>query len=209
MKNLICFDLDGTLTAHSTWEAFNTRLGITPEEDFRLFNLYTEGKLEYHDWITALVKLYKEKGAVSKSDIEAVAHEIVIRPEAQVAIDDAKAKGYHVIIISGGIDVIAQAIASKLGVEELFTANKAIFNEGNELIDIEHSGHERDVKRSLLESFCSKHGYQLSEVITVGDGGNDLELFKVTKGILLGNNKELAPIAWKQIDSLSELSDLL
>ena len=99
-KKLLCFDLDGTLTPFSTWEAFNARLGISPEDDMRLFNLYKEGNLDYKDWIVELLKLYKENGVVTKKDIDGVADDIVARPDAQQAIDDAKAKGYQVIIIS-------------------------------------------------------------------------------------------------------------
>ncbi|HTH92945.1 MAG TPA: HAD-IB family phosphatase [Candidatus Paceibacterota bacterium] len=208
-KKLICFDLDGTLTAQSTWEAFNTALGISVEDDQRLFLQYKEGSLEYGDWITELMRLYKEHPPVTRTDIEQIATTIAPRPESQKAIEDAKAKGYHIIAIAGAVDVMAQSLATRLGIEELFTANKAVFNENDELITIEDSGHERDAKLSLLKQYCDTNGYTLSEVICVGDGGNDLEIFKNAKGVLLGDNKDLAPIAWKQIHSLSELNDLL
>jgi len=208
-KKLLCFDLDGTLTQYSTWEAFNVLLGITPQEDLDLFNLYKEGNLEYNDWIMELVKMYKENSVVTKSDIEAVAEDIALRPEAQNAVDDAKAKGYHIILLSGALDVMARNIAARLGIGEWFAANKIVFNSQDEMVDIEHSDHERDAKLLLLKEFCLKNDYELAEVIAVGDGGNDSEIFKVTKGVLLGSNKELAPLAWKQIDNLSELNDLL
>ncbi len=209
MKPLICFDLDGTLTPFSTWEAFNARLGISPEDDFRLFSLYKEGNLDYKAWMMELVRLYKENSAVTKSDIEATADDMALRSDAQAAVDAAKAKGYHVIIISGGIDVMVRALAARLGIGEWFASNKAVFNENNELVDIEDSGHEREAKLLMLKEFCLKNDYALSEVITVADGGNDTEVFKITKGVLLGNNKELLPLAWKQIQNLSELEALL
>ena len=208
-KKIICFDLDGTLTPYSTWEAFNKRLGITEEDDQRLFTLYKEGNLEYQDWITELVRLYKKNSAVIKKDIEAVAASIEVRSDAQQAIDDAKAKGYHVIILSGGIDVIVATMAHRLGIAEWFTPNKAVFNDSDELINIEESGHERDALVVLLKEFCLKNNYKVSEVITVADGGNDTELFKTTKGVLLGDNKELLSLAWKHIETLSELNSLL
>ncbi|MES2225146.1 MAG: HAD-IB family phosphatase [Patescibacteria group bacterium] len=208
-KKLICFDLDGTLTQYSTWEAFNTRLGITPEDDQRLFSLYKEGGLAYKDWMLELIKTYKENGVVSKHDIETMAEDIALRPEAQAAIDTAKAKGYQVILLSGSVDVIAKAIAARLGIGEWFSTNKAVWNESHELVDIETMGDERDAKVLLLTEFCLKNDYELSEVIAVADGGNDTEVFKLTKGIVLGNNKELAPLAWKQIESLSELDVLV
>jgi len=209
MKKLICFDLDGTLTQHSSWEAFNDLLGIMPEDDQRLFGLYKEGNLDYKDWIIELMRLYKENNAVTKHDIELMAENIALRPEAQAAVDAAKAKGYHVIMLSGSIDVVARNVAERLAIAEWFTPNKAVFNEHDELIDIEQMGHERDAKILLLQEFCLKNDYELSEVIAVGDGGNDMGIFKVAKGVLLGKNKELASLAWKQIQNLSELEALL
>jgi HAD superfamily phosphoserine phosphatase-like hydrolase len=209
MKPLICFDLDGTLTPFSTWEAFNARLGITPEDDYKLFSLYKEGNLDYKAWMVELMKLYKENGAVTKQDIEDTANDITLRPEAEAAIAAAKEKGYHVIMLSGAVDAMAKPLAAKAGIGEWFAVNKAVFNENNELVDIEDSGHERDAKLLLLTEYCLKNGYELADVITVADGGNDTELFKVTKGVLLGDNKELQPLAWKQIGNLSELGDIL
>ena len=209
MKKLICFDLDGTLTPFSTWEALNARLGISPEDDYRLFLQYREGNLEYKDWMLELMRLYKENSAVSKKDIEDTANDIALRPEAQAAVDDAKEKGYQVIVISGAMDVMAKPLAAKLGIGEWFAANKAVFNENDELVDIQDGGHEREAKLLLLKEFCLKNGYELADAITVADGGNDTELFQWTKGVMLGDNKELAPLCWKQINSLSELREII
>ncbi len=209
MKKLICFDLDGTLTPFSTWEAFNARLGISPEDDYRLFSQYKEGTLDYKAWIIELVRLYKEHGVVTKKDIEDTAHDIAVRPEAEAAIQDAKDKGYEVIMISGAIDAMAMPLAATLKIGAWLATNKAVFNDSDELIDIEDSGHEREAKLLLLKEFCLKNRYELSDVITVADGGNDTELFQWTKGVVLGDNKELKPLAWKQINSLSELRDII
>jgi HAD superfamily phosphoserine phosphatase-like hydrolase len=125
------------------------------------------------------------------------------------AIKDAKEKGYHIVLLSGGIDVMVKPMAAKLGIGEWFATNKAVFNSENELVNIEDGGHEREAKLLLLQEFCLKHGYDISEVIEVADGGNDTELFKVTKGVLLGHNAELEPLAWKQIDSLADLATII
>jgi hydroxymethylpyrimidine pyrophosphatase-like HAD family hydrolase len=68
---------------------------------------------------------------------------------------------------------------------------------------------ERAAKLELISNFCLQNGFDLSETIAVGDGGNDLEIFKNTKGVLLGDNAELLPVAWKQIHNLSELVDII
>ncbi|MEO5646689.1 MAG: HAD-IB family phosphatase [Candidatus Paceibacterota bacterium] len=209
MKKLLCFDLDGTLTPFSTWEAFNASIGISPEQDQELFNKYKAEGLSYHEWMIELMRLYKENGKVTKADIEKAADDIALRPDAITAIADAKEKGYQVIMLSGAVDIMAKSLAARAGIGEWFATNKAVFNENNELVDIETGGDEREAKLLLLKEFCLKNDYELSEVIEVADGGNDTELFKVVKGIQLGENKELASLAWKQINTLSELAALL
>ena len=208
-QKLIIFDLDGTLTPFSTWEIFNTRLGITPEDDFRLFTLYKEGKLAYKDWTMELISIYKKNGTVTKTDLEEMAGDIALRPEAQAAINSAKSKGYHIVLVSGAIDIVVRAMAARLGIGEWFATNKAIFNDDNELIGIESMGDESPAKLELVKVWCLKSGFDMNEVIAVGDGGNEHDLFKETKGILLGNNAELAPIAWKKVESLSEIESLI
>jgi hydroxymethylpyrimidine pyrophosphatase-like HAD family hydrolase len=65
-------------------------------------------------------------------------------------------------------------------------------------------------KLNSFESICSKYEVSPSETIAVGDGGNDLEIFKKTKkGILVGNYEKLKPFAWKQVQSLSEIKELI
>jgi hydroxymethylpyrimidine pyrophosphatase-like HAD family hydrolase len=44
----------------------------------------------------------------------------------------------------------------------------------------------------------------------VGDGGNDLEIFKRTKkAIQIGNYEPLKEFAWKRVENLSEIKELI
>ncbi len=210
MQKVIFFDLDGTLTPQPTWLALNMKLGISIEEDKDLFEKYLKEKLAYRDWIDALMLLYKRNSLITKDELVALAQDVVLRPDAQGVVNDAKAKGYTVAIISGSIDSIVATIAQKLGIDIWFSKSTVVFNENNEFINIETMvGDERDGKLKLVGDFCEKHGVDIKEIICVEDGGNGLELFKHAKGILLGDNKELAPYAWKQVESLSEIPELL
>lgn len=210
MQKTIFFDLDGTLTPQSTWFLLNQRLGITAEEDHQLFLDYIHEKFAYKDWMDALMKLYKRGPLVSKEELIAFAQNIELRPEAQMVINVAKEKGYTVAIISGSVDIIVETVAKKLDIETWFAKTAAVFDDSNNLIDVStHGDGERDEKFHILQTYCVEHTLDISEVICVEDGGNGLELFKHAKGILLGDNKELAPLAWKQIQSLSEVVDIL
>ncbi len=210
MQKVIFFDLDGTLTSQSTWLLLNQRLGITAEEDRKLFQDYLENKFDYKEWMKALVDSYKSKTLVTKNDLITFAQGIELRPESQPVIDDAKAKGYTVAIISGALDIIVSIIAQKLGVDVWFAKTKAVFNEQGEFVDMETTTEgERDGKLHLVEAYCTANSIDIKEVVCVEDGGNGLELFKHAKGILLGDNAELKPFVWKQVENLSEIQQLL
>jgi HAD superfamily phosphoserine phosphatase-like hydrolase len=209
-KKLVCFDLDGTLTFRSTWEAFNARLGITPEDDKRLFEKYLAGEQPYESWIAALLQLYRQNDAVTKEEIENVAQDIELRPGAIALAAAAKEKGYEVILVSGSVDTIVRVCAARLHIGEWFSTNKAVYDgDDRELVDIETMGDERDAKLLLLKEYCLKNGYDIEGSIAVGNGGNEKEIFIQAKGILLGDNKELLPLAWKQVNSLSEVAQYL
>jgi phosphoserine phosphatase len=208
-KKLICFDLDGTLTLGSTWEAFNSRLGITPQDDKRLFEKYLAGNHTYQEWITELMKLYSQNDAVTKKEIEAIADDMELQIGAEEIVQTAKEKGYEVVLFSGSIDTIVRVCAAKLHIGTWFTTNKSQFNEDEELIGIETMGDERDAKLLLLKEYCLKNGFDIEDCIAVADGGNDKEIFIHAKGILLGENAELAPLAWKQVDQLKAVEEYL
>ena len=208
-QKLICFDLDGTLIEGSSWESFNTLLSISAEEDIRLFNLYTSGSLAYKDWIAQLIALYKKNPPVRKSDIEALAQSVELRVGALSVVEEVKNKGYEIVLISGAIDTIVSSLALRLGIKNWFATNTAVYTDEGILDDIESMGDEREAKLELLKRFCLQEGYELSEVISIGDGGNDVEIFTHTKGILLGNNKDFESLAWKKIEDLSEIGVLI
>lgn len=208
-KKLICFDLDGTLTRVSSWETFNTMLGISPEEDKRLFDLYIGGHHTYKEWIVEIMNQYSQNDKVTRQQIEELANNLSLREGAEELISFAKNKGYQVIIVSGSIDVVTKVIAAKLNVREYFSTNKAIFNKDDEFIEIETMGDERESKLLLLREYCLKNGIDIEDVIAVGDGGNDKEIFVNAKGVLLEENKELNNLAWRKVTDLLEIKDLL
>lgn len=208
-KKLIFIDLDGTLTPRSTWLELNLTLGITAEEDHALFQQYLESTLNYEDWNRALVQLYKSRSPVTKAQLLAFAETVELRPDAISTVKALQEKGYRVVVLSGSVDLIAETVAKRIGANDWRSTSKLKFDEQGILIDIIASGDEAPAKEKLAEAYVATYEYTLSDSYTIDDGGNGIELFKRMKGILLGNNKTLEPIAWKQVQPLSEIPALL
>ncbi len=210
MKKLIFFDFDGTLTEQSSWYLFNTHFGMTPEEDASLFEQYLQVSIDYKGWMDEITKILKERGLCTKESVEKFAQTITLRPEAFEAIKMCKNSGYVISILSGGIKQVILPVVAELGVDHVFTAVELVFDgEGKIESMIDHSD-ERHAKLVAFENVCAEHGVNPEDAIAVGDGGNDVEIFKKTKkGILLGSYEKLKPLAWKQVQSLSEIKELL
>jgi HAD superfamily phosphoserine phosphatase-like hydrolase len=204
-KTLI-LDLDGTVTKHSTWKILNTALGITPEQDEELFQQYNRGELLYLDWTKKLVDLYHSNNSpLTKSDLVGLAQDIELRPDALDFVRTTKEKGYIVVLVSGSVDVLVETIANRLNTDSWLACSKAVF-ENDTLIDIVSMGDEGPAKLKLV----TYAGIELSaNIVSVGDGANEKELFERTRGILLGNSQTLLPLAWRRVDTLTEAIELI
>ena len=204
-KTLI-LDLDGTVTTHSTWVALNTAMGVTPEQDDELFQQYVNGSLPYIDWTKKLIDIYHSNHSpLTKQELVQLADEIELRTDAKEFVQSAKEKGYKVILVSGSIDVLVERVAERINTDGWLSCSKAVFEE-DAFLDLISMGDEGPAKIKLVRDA----GIELSETtISVGDGGNEKELFELTTGILIGDNQTLLPLAWKQVQTLTEAVDLL
>lgn len=210
MNKLICFDFDGTLTDSSSWYLFNTHFGMTAEEDHSLFQQYLENGFDYKNWISQITAILKERNLLNKASLLDFVNTVALRDEASELINTCKELGYKTIIISGGLKQIVEHVTGNLGVDHVVSTSELVFNEDGSFKTIIDQGDEMYAKVKAFEAICAQYVVSLEEALAVGDGGNDLEIFKKTKkGILLGNYEPLKEFAWKQVQSLSEIKELL
>lgn len=209
MQKVIFLDLDGTVTPDSTWFHLNLTLGITPEEDHALFERYLERTLQYNDWTKELVRIHQSRGSITKSELETFAANIVLRPDAIGMVTTLKEKGWHIVLLSGSVDLIVSLIAKRIGANDWRACSKLIFDDSGKLSDIVSSGDEADAKIKIASEYLAQNNVSTENAVAIGDGGNDIELFKHMKGILLGQNEKLKAVAWKQVEHLSEIPGLI
>ncbi len=209
MQKTIFFDLDGTLTPQTTWFELNMKLGITADEDKELFDRYLKDELLYKDWTKELIAIHRSRSSITMAEIIELAESINLRPDAVATVLALREKGYRVILLSGSVDVIIGTIAAALGIEEWFACSTLVFNEENVLTDIVSLGDEAPAKLKLAQNYIDAKNIDIESCYAVGDGGNDIELFKVMKGIVFGDHKGLNEVAWKRVEKLSEVVDLI
>lgn len=208
-EKLVFFDLDGTLTLQSTWLSLNLRLGITSEEDNALFERYVKDDIAYNDWMKELVRIHQSRGSITKKELIDFIDTIELRSDAASSVMTVKKMGYHSVLLSGSVDLIVEAIAKKLHFDAWRSCSSLVFDDMDVLINIVSNGDEALRKETLAREYAKENNFTFKNAFCVGDGGNDIELFKEMKGILLGDNKKLEPLAWKKVSSLSEIGALL
>jgi phosphoserine phosphatase len=206
---LICFDLDGTVTREQSWRKLNISLGMSQQRDEELFLSYNSNKITYEQWQEAIVTSYVRTDVSHKSLVAEAFTNPELLPEACRVIDELKDKGYVVVLISGSFDYYVQRVANILGIDDYRACSTLVYDDQGYITNVKHSGDEHEAKLAYLEELAQKYNTPLNECICVGDGPNDIEMFKATgKGITF-TGSPIENEAWKVVDLLQEVLDVV
>lgn len=209
----VIFDIDGTLTEHNSWYAFTRDIGGSEAEHLAIYEGQRNGSIGFDEAKQKLLEMWQSSGKANRKDITSIFNKWDIRPEAYPLAKWLHASGYRICLITGSVKIYASIIARRLGVKDYYANADLYFNEKDELEAFHYDTDQAAVKVDQFTEFCKKYKLKPDECIAVGDGENDIGLFKMTeKGILVDNNKvsdELRKSAWKTVSNLIEVKDLL
>ncbi|MCX6764179.1 MAG: HAD family phosphatase [Candidatus Nealsonbacteria bacterium] len=208
---LVCFDIDGTLVDGISWLLLTKGLGCSIEKHLDIFNRSKSGEISFFEGERMLTKMYQESGNANQKFIKELFSKIESKPEAKEIVSYLKKKGYKTYLISGAIDIYVEEIAKKLGVDGFYANSSLEFDKNGILEKIYYRDNQGEIKIKQLNELVKKIGINIKEVVFMGDSDNDLEVFKQTGyGIAIGfSSEELKKFAWKKIDSLKEIKDIL
>ncbi len=212
MKNnikLVCFDLNKTLIEEDTWDKLNVALGMTIEEDQKYYRLYYSGQISYVDWIQTLVGIYKIRGKAKLETVKKSVSQYNYKAGAKEIIEYLRGQGYHIALISGSINILVDVVAEQLGIKMAEANNRFIFDEAGNLEGIETVDSDDLAKLQHLENFCNKLGIDITECACVGDGDNDIELFKKTRHGITFKGSKIESSAWRTVEKLSDIKEIL
>lgn len=207
---LVCFDMDDTLVQQNSWYTLNIGLGVTTLQDREMYEAYGAGTLNYTDWLKKLFSIYQMNGANQES-IEKILSEYVLADGARELVSYLKDKGYELAIISGSIDTLVDAVANELQIGLRKGNTHFSYDDSGNLCDIQSEGEEVHAKLRHLSAFCNQLGIKLTQCVCIGDGANDIELFKATgKGVTFTSAPEkVQKEAWKIVKSFREIEGIL
>lgn len=205
---LICFDLDETLINHTSWLRLSEGLNVTPEEDAHLLAEYKAGRISYDQWNEAVLQLYLRHGDSTRARITKILSNYSYNDGAREAVDYLKSKNYELVLISGSVDIIVDLVAKDLGFKYAKANNTFVFDEQGKLSSIHAIGDDTLGKAAHLESFCEMLNVKMTECACIGDGANDIEMFRRTGHGITFKGSKIEKDAWKVIDSLRNIPNI-
>lgn len=206
---LVIFDVDDTLTDASSWQRLNLAMGVTPEEDQDLYDRYHRGEFSYEEWVGKLFDIYRKHGRANRESVRKVLASYEYKPGAKELVGYLKGKGYALALISGSVDLYVNEVARDLGIELAEANHNFIFDETGSLARIVTFGRDTLSKLNHLNDFCDRLGIPPETCACVGDGANDIELFRATGRGITFRGSPIESAAWKVVDSLSDIQAIL
>ena len=169
--SLIVFDMDSTLINCEVIDELAREVNMQ-NEVAEITESAMRGELDFGESLHQRLSLLK--GAPS-SILLAVLDRIYFNPGAKRLISRLKSLGYKTAIISGGFSFFTEHIKNSLSIDYAF-ANVLEISNGILTGKIENCPLDGKMKNSLMKKLADDLNLDLSRVIAVGDGANDIPM---------------------------------
>ena len=172
-KKLILFDLDSTLIKEETIDEIATLAGVEKEVK-EITKEAMNGKLNFGQSLKKRVSLVK---GLPIEKVKELVLRLRLTEGAEETIKELKKRGYIVGVVSGGFTVATDRIKDILGLDYAYS-NELIENDGILTGEVRGPIMDEDAKGKILEEIAKKEGIDLEDTVVVGDGANDISMFK-------------------------------
>jgi phosphoserine phosphatase len=206
-------DICGTLAPEDSWLALTRDMGASVDRHLEVFHDYRSGRITYEESRVQLIGLWRATGHANRDDMRRIFQAWPLDAAAEPLVRHLRSAGYVPLIITGAVDLYAQTVAEQLGIADWYANTPLVFDAAGELVTYHYTLDQSDLKVRQLGAFCKQHGFDPSDAIAIGDGPNDLGLFRATgHGIWLSTPDrpdELKAAAWQTVDQLAAIIPLL
>lgn len=200
---LVAFDMDGTLLeGENSWMLLHRRFNTVSlaEESHRL---YVEGKISYEEFMRRDFQHWPKP--LHRSVLEEALSLARLRPEAPYVVGKLRERGIKVAIITAALDILADKVARRLGIE-VVRANGIGFDERGYFDGRLFPRVEPLKKHEVLEEVAKTLSVPLDRTVAVGDSLQDSSFLKAAGLGLVIRDCELAKrLVLPCIGNLSEI----
>lgn len=173
MKKLAVFDFDSTLMDGETIEIIASEIGLQ-EEVAKITKRAMEGELDFFDSLTYRVSLLK---GIQSRRVDEICKNLPYMPGAKETITELKKLGFTVVCFSGGFKNATAYAKDILGYNADFSN---ILHSKDGVLTGKVGGEMMfsDSKGEMLQKLQALLNISPKNTIAVGDGANDLSMFK-------------------------------
>ena len=172
---LVVFDMDGTIIEpRSSWAMIHEHFGTDNTE---MLQLYIDHKISDKEFVKADIQLWNSKSdkPVDEKYINSILDKAKPRKGAEELIANLHKANVKTIILSGGIQFLADKWARKWNMDGAL-ANELIDDKnGNLTAIIKSSGHN---KGPVMEKMIEKYNLKKNEIAAIGDTMVDIPTFE-------------------------------
>ena len=193
----VIFDFDGTLTKPhklpNSWARVWSKIDCL-DEDEKYYSQFRNGEITYREWLYLCYECYKRENVCAKL-FEDVAEEIELVDYIEEFFKTLYDSNIKIYILSGGVGNI---IDSKLaGLKKYITSIEAdtfLLDEAGKLCGVKESPSRLETKSYFVKSLLKDLNLNENEVVFVGNGCNDEEVYKAkVKTICVNPDKNAHP----------------
>ena len=172
-NKLAVFDFDSTLMDGETLEFFAQEIGIQ-EKVKSITDKAMRGELDFFESLTERVSFLK---GLPVSKIDEICKTLPLMSGAVEVVKGLKNKGYKVVCFSGGFKNATMLFTEKIGLDGEFS-NILHSKEGILTGQVGGEMMFNDSKGQMLKKLQKLLDVSKENTIVVGDGANDLSMFK-------------------------------
>ena len=211
--DLVAFDVDGTLVTHAAgkvvWQLIAERTGCDPTLGRTRYARYLKGEITYAEWVDLDVGDWAARGATREAMESAIREELGLSPGARAVVQELKARGYHLAVISGTIDLVLNVLFPDHPFDHVFT-NRVHFDAAGRIATWEATPYDMDGKEAALRLLAARTGTPLNRCAFIGDHTNDLSALRlVGLPVAYDPKDEVVRAAARVVIPAGRLTDLL
>lgn len=197
---LACFDMDSTLIEQEVIVELAKTAGIG-EQVAAITEAAMRGEMDFDESFAQRVALLK---GISTDVLDDICSRLTLSTGALTTISALKALGYHTALVSGGFTYFARYIAEQLGIDEVH-ANALDIEDGEVTGHVQLPIINGAKKAAIAEHTAERLGIDMSQVVCVGDGANDLPMMALAD---LGVAFNAKPIVQARADAAVNVTGL-
>jgi len=172
---VVFFDMDGTLTDRiSSWEWVHRRWGVDNTSSWEAFQ---RGDIDDLEFMRRDIALWRKAGLQNVEEVRRALDDIPLVPGARELVDALHACGTHTIIVTGGLDILAERVCRELGIRAHVGNGLATDGHGHLLEDGVLRVPVRD-KGQPVKRLLAELGISQAKAAAIGNSAGDVPMFR-------------------------------